>query len=183
MATLELPSPEALRQLLTYDPESGVFHWKFRNGSCSYTRAFNTRFAGKAAFATRDGNGYFAGQILGITLKAHRVAWAIHFGWWPREMIDHINGVRSDNRISNLRDVTYAQNGKNVGPKRKALNLPTGVSTRPHLKSRPFVARIELNGRPHHLGCFATADDAHKAYLSAAAKNGFSSRHGKSKER
>ena len=113
-------TPAMLRQLLDYDPETGLFVWRPRDASWftdamrtadQQARGWNTTFAGKSALTHRK-KGYLQGVILGCGFSAHRVALAIQYGHWPK-YIDHINGVPSDNRICNLRDVTSKENQRN----------------------------------------------------------------------
>jgi HNH endonuclease len=114
MAIRELPSPEVLRQLLRYEPDTGKLFWlprtpdQFEPGyrhpewNC---RHWNSKYAGKEAFtASRPG---------GVNFRAHRVIWAIVYGVDPCDIIDHINGDPSDNRIENLRTATPRQNSQN----------------------------------------------------------------------
>lgn len=106
MAKKSLPSPELLRKLLDYDPETGVLTWKERPRdffeSDRNWRWWNTRFSGASALSAIEGGGYKSGRIFGRPTKAHRVAWAIMNGSWPTGEIDHVNGDKTDNRISNL---------------------------------------------------------------------------------
>lgn len=96
---------------------------------------------------------------------AHRVAWLLHFGFWPDQELDHINGIKDDNRISNLREVTHAENMQN---RTKAMrSSSTGV-----LGVKPFrngyIARIQRFGKRQHLGVFKTIEEASSAYRAAA---------------
>ena len=102
-----------LRDLLSYDPDTGNFRWKRRTPdmfSAGVRTAkqkcvmWNNRHAGKDAFTSVDGRGRLQGRIWAATYRAHRVAWALHYGEWPLMEIDHINGDHTDNRIANLRD-------------------------------------------------------------------------------
>lgn len=101
-------TPFELRQLVEYDPETGFLTWKPRDGNAR----FNSKLAGKPALA-QPSKGYRTGRIKGKNYKAHRAAWAVTHGEWPQGQIDHINGDRSDNRLSNLRAVSQSENGKN----------------------------------------------------------------------
>ena len=114
------PTPEELRELLRYEPETGKLYWLPRT---SGWKGFNATYAGKEAFTATDSGGYRIGSLNKARYRAHQVIWALAHGDWP-EVIDHINGDRSDNRIENLRNATDAENRKNA---RKYKNNSTGV--------------------------------------------------------
>lgn len=103
-----------VNKLLICDPVAGRLFWKrrpitaFKNGGAF--EIWNTKHAGKEAFTCKDENGYLCGGILGKKYRAHRIIWLLHYRKWPSEVIDHINGNTSDNRIVNLRDVSQAEN-------------------------------------------------------------------------
>lgn len=141
-----------LREALAYNPDTGVFTWR--------VRASKNTHIGEIAGCSRPSNGYIRISLDGGTYYAHRLAWRYAYGRWPKGQIDHINGVRTDNRISNLRDVTSAVNNHNST--RKAANSAgyTGVRMTP--KGR-YVATICRK----HLGVFDTPAQAHAAYLAA----------------
>lgn len=108
---------DRLKDAICLYEESGVLTWKDRP-RCEFNsdramNAFNSRFSGKPAFDTPHDQGYLTGRIFGVNLKAHRVVWAIYYGFWPDVDIDHINMVKSDNRVSNLRLATRSQNSMN----------------------------------------------------------------------
>lgn len=119
-------TPEILRQLLRYEPETGKLFWLERGpkwfsdkpvGQQHNANAWNAKYAGKEAFTSVGFNGYRQGSVFRQGMNLHRVAWAIHHGEWP-DHIDHINRDRLDNRICNLRSVTKAENAKNLSPRR-----------------------------------------------------------------
>ena len=98
------------------------------------------------------------------SLAAHRILWALHYGAWPAGCIDHINGLRTDNRIENLRDVPVRINTQN---QRAAMSSSkTGVLGVSKVGAR-YLARIRHQGRLHHLGSFSTSEEAHESYLRA----------------
>lgn len=176
MAKRDLPSPELLRQLLRYEPETGRLFWKprtsdqFASGKhpAAHTCAkWNSRHAGKAAFTADNGKGYLVGNVGGRSMLAHRVAFTIHTGSWPEHEVDHINGVRSDNRFSNLRGATSSENKMNRPVNATSSTGYKGVGF--DKRSGTFTATIKRNGKKRHLGTFPTAEMARDCYLRAAA--------------
>jgi len=94
-----------LREVLYYDEETGIFMWKINTGK--------KRLAGKIA-GSKMVRGYWMICVDYVQYAAHRVAWFYVTGRWPPHQIDHINGVRTDNRFVNLRLATFKQNMRNV---------------------------------------------------------------------
>lgn len=166
------PTVDDLRQLMRYDPEIGKLFWKERARkwfkSDRDMRALNTRIAGKEAFTSLDSKGYRQGKVLEFIFRAHRVAWAIETGVWPQGFIDHINGDRTDNTFSNLREATNAQNQWNSGAQVNNTSGFKGVSWRK--RESVWVASISHKKEHHFLGCFNSAEAAHAAYCEAAAR-------------
>lgn len=164
MANKIIHSVADLRQLISYDPESGVCTWKRRPASMFKTsRAYglwNTRFANKPIEA--KGSGYLRAGVYGSRYPLHRVIWAIQTGKWPSAEIDHINTVKQDNRWANLRLATKAQNARNKARKNK--HGLKGVT----FKKGRYDAQICINYKKIHLGSFDTAAEAHAAYVKAA---------------
>lgn len=145
---------EAVAVALAYDPATGEFTW--------LTRSTRTRVGDKAGCSY---NGYRFVKFQQKKLAAHRLAWLLTYRVWPENDIDHINGDRSDNRISNLRDVPRAINAQNTRRARKD-NRSSGLLgvTLDHTQ---WVARIWVAGRNKYLGRFGTKDMAHAAYIAA----------------
>lgn len=109
-------TPASLRELLSYNRETGELVWRYRAAKwferhADYS-AWNKKYAEREAFTAINGDGYLHGNVHGKTLLAHRVAFAIHYGEWP-DHIDHINHDRTDNRLENIRSVTQAENNRN----------------------------------------------------------------------
>lgn len=178
-------SVELLRQLLAYDPETGVLTWRKRPPSLfdasKYSQdraaaAWNSRFAGKPAMNAPDSKGYLNGGIFARTYLTHRVVWAIHYGEWPNVEIDHINHDGTDNRIANLRLVSSAGNKLNLPRRRSNKTGVTGVFF--NKQTRKFHAYIKRDGQRRHLGCFGTKDAATAARKSAERELGFHPNHG-----
>jgi hypothetical protein len=144
-----------LRELLDYNQSTGEFTWKVTRGRMAK--------AGGIAGA-KHGENYILIMISGRTHKAHRLAWMYVYGDWPVGFIDHINGVRHDNRISNLRDVTRSENMQNQRkPRRKNPYIGASWCKRRKL----WIAQINVNGGNKFLGYYEKAEEAHAAYVAA----------------
>ncbi|MGJ0639467.1 HNH endonuclease signature motif containing protein [Xenorhabdus bovienii] len=145
-----------LKSMLSYDPETGLFTWIKRNS--------NRVKIGDIAGSVND-NGYIDIRIHGRLMRAHRLAWLYMHGEWPREVIDHINGVRDDNRISNLRDVSHSINMLNTSEKSSSKSGYRGVSWCHDTKK--WRAKIQIGDKYHHLGRYHDIEDALQAYKKA----------------
>ena len=148
---------ELLRGLLDYDPDTGIFCWRVSRGN---------RIKVGAAAGTVSSNSYAVIKINGMPFKAHRLAWLHFHGVWPEHQIDHIDENKSNNRISNLRDVPQSMNQHNaIKPRKDGTSGYRGVSWDKG-KSR-WRAQIEVNGQKQYIGLFDTPKAAHAAYLAA----------------
>lgn len=179
MASKALPSPEVLRQLLRYDPETGKLFWLPRSRSMFSSdrsqKTWNTRNAGKEA-GLSDPASYMRVTIFGKTYLAHRICWALHHGKWPENHIDHINGVKHDNRIVNLRDCTNSENSKNS--KLPANNTSGVCGVTWDARHGYWKAQGKSLGVNYNLGSFATKSEAIEARAAFNSAHGFSDRHG-----
>ena len=146
-------------ELLDYDPLTGIFVWKVGQSN----RAQKGSRAG-----TNRGGGYRRIAIDGKLIYEHQLAWLLMKGEWPSELIDHIDGNPSNNRISNLRLASRAENAQNLGLRATNTSGRTGVSL--HRKSGKWCAYIVKDGRKYHLGLHATVSAAAAAYETAKAK-------------
>jgi len=158
-ATVNELTHEKLKSLVAYEPDSGLF----TTASVPWhSRAIIGRVLG-----TCDGAGYLRIKLNGAFYRLHRLAWFYVYGDWPNGVIDHINGICSDNRISNLRDVPRITNSQNV--KKARLNNMSGLLgvTSPKGTERLYRAYIKTNGIRTALGAFETANQAHEAYVNA----------------
>lgn len=151
-------SLDALNKLLSYNPDTGVFTWKQTRGKA--------KIGGNAG--TVVAHGYIEIKVSGTMYKAHRLAWLMHYGVWPIGQIDHVNRIRSDNRIFNLRDVNQNNNQMNSGVRKDNTSGFKGVSYMP--KYRKWRAYIRVNNKLRHLGCFETPELASKAYQDEFSK-------------
>jgi len=144
-----------LHDVLSYDPETGEFTWKV-------SPAYNIP-AGSRAGCPNPQNGHAYIRIGGKAYGAHRVAWFMTYGEWPREYVDHIDGNPLNNRIANLREASHKDNCRNRKGMRQGLK---GAYLR--RKDGWYVAKIRVDGRLIHIGCFPTERQAHEAYVAAA---------------
>lgn len=150
---------EEIRARLDYDPETGVFTYKY-----AVARCIKVGFVAGAI----DTSGHRQIKVFGRGYSAHRLAWLYVHGEWPALHIDHINGVKDDNRIANLRLATRSQNLHNRKNLRNNTSGYKGVSWNRTLKK--YQAYIGCNGKIKHLGFFEKAKDAHDAYCVAALR-------------
>jgi len=148
---------ERLRELLHYDLETGVFTWRIRP-------AYNVQIGDLAG--SQDTKGYIRIQIDGKLYKAHRLAWFYVTGAWPVNQIDHRNGVRNDNRFSNIREADHYLNAQNQRrPRSDNTSGFLGVSW--SKAERKWDARIMTNGKSCFLGLFDCPKAAYQKYIIA----------------
>ena len=112
--------------------------------------------------------GYRQIMVDGVRYAGHRLVWLLHHGCFPEHEIDHINGDRDDNRISNLREATKSENQQNIGGSRK--HSKTGLVGASYHAGNRWKAQIRVNGKKYHLGLFSSPEEAHLAYLRAKAE-------------
>ena len=145
-----------LRELLQYDPETGIFIW--------IKKPPQSRKIGIEAGCNSCGYCYI--HLKNKRYAAHRLAWLYIYGNFPQLSIDHINGNGLDNRISNLREATATQNSHNVyGPQSNNTSGYLGVHWVHH--KRKWRSAIVVNNKKVSLGYFFTREAAYEAYLSA----------------
>ena len=152
---MELMTPEMVRYLFDYCPETGVI----RNRTWRSNRAK----AGQVAGSIHQ-QGYRIIRVAKKHYRGHWIAWAHFYGDWPTDQVDHMNGIRDDNRICNLRACSGAANSQNIVVERRTTDMPQGVT---RLPSGNYSARIKINRKHTHIGVYSTCEAAHDAYLSA----------------
>lgn len=159
-------TPQELRELIEYDPATGAMLWRQRDEhhmpDLRARASWNARYAGKPVSSYRNEWGYNVFSVGSRKFQAHRVAWAIHYGEWPEDQIDHINRDPADNRIDNLRSVSLAENLRNKGSYRNNTSGYKGVTW--HKSSGKWMAQLKVSGRNIHLGLFDDPAEAHAAY-------------------
>lgn len=179
-------SPSELATLIVPDAENGKLFWLPRDlclfadhkfgGREVACKRWNGLYAGKEAFTAINSRGYHHGCIYHRNYVAHRVIWALHYGSWPSDFIDHLNGDRKDNRIVNLRVVSYAQNSRNMSVSTRNKSGVCGVYWSP--KQGKWRAQIRVSGKCVELGSYVDIDEAAAARSKAKAHFGFTERHG-----
>ncbi len=149
-------SVDELKEMFSYNAETGVVSWAKISKQSSMV-------VGQRAGSVKA-NGYIRIQIGKNMIQAHRVAWALHYGVWPTGSIDHINRNRADNRISNLRECSHAENMMNRGA---SYNNKTGLKGVSRQKGG-YRASIGVGGKNIKLGSYGTPEQAFFAYVEAA---------------
>ena len=156
---IEMLTQEQLKEFLSYDPDTGIFTWL--KAACNSVRV------GSVA-GCLDTYGYIRIKRARKQYGAHRLAFLYMTGEFPVDQVDHINGVRNDNRWLNLRQATGSQNMSNQG---KPITNTSGFKGVFWNKSaKKWLAQIGHMNRVIYLGLFTTPEAAHQAYIAAAEK-------------
>ena len=151
---------EFVRSILDYDPATGALSWKHSPGR-------NNPYVGKPITSVSN-RGYSRLGICGHRYLSHRIIWLLMTGTWPSDEIDHISGVRNDNRWVNLRGATHVENGRNS--KISTTNTSGSKGVHWDIRNNKWQARILLNGKRKNLGRFTDIKAATAVYENAAAE-------------
>ena len=144
---------ELVRELFDYDPETGALTWK------SYASI-------KRCSLHPNNKGYLRVGIDGKSYLQHRLCWLHFYGSLKVVQINHINRIKTDNRIVNLRNVSQSENLQNRMLTKKNKTGFKGVTLSQNRKK--FIAQIQIGGKKINLGRFATPERAYMAYQTAA---------------
>lgn len=152
---------DRLKEVLSYDPETGEFTWR----STGPGRRPNRKAGSK------NNLGYMVVTIDRQFFLVHRLAWFYVTGAWPKKQLDHINGDRTDNRFVNLRETDWQGNQQNL-PATNGKGRLRGATklNNPTFRSTKYAANIKHNRQQIYLGIFSTEQEAHEAYLKAKAE-------------
>lgn len=172
-----------LKELLEYAPDTGDLFWLPRPldafPSLNAWAAWNARYSGAKA-GTILSNGYLALKLNGLPRKAHRIIWCLFHGEcaaYPECEIDHINGNKLDNRITNLRRVSHSENCRNRKKYKSNSSGVMGVSW--NRFTQKWTAYIGQGGKNHLLGGFNTFEEACTARSTAERDLGYHVNHGR----
>jgi hypothetical protein len=143
---------QRLKEVLHYNPKTGVFTW-IKNSNIA---------------SSKSPHGYLRVYVDGTSFYQHRLAWFYVNGCWPENEIDHINGVRTDNRINNIRLATRSENEMNTKMRSDNSSGVKGVSW--YASRGRWVAEIRLQGKNIWLGQFEELKDAENAIRKARPK-------------
>ena len=135
-------------------------YFEYRDGHLWWIKHRNSTIVGRQFGCNKDG--YRFGTFKYKTYKEHRLIWLYHYGEWPKDQLDHINGVRDDNRIENLREVNNQQNHLNLGSHTDAKSKYKGVHW--FKRDNKWQSQIMYKGKRFHLGYFDTEIEAAIAY-------------------
>lgn len=150
-----------VRELLDYDPETGLLRWKVNRSNVA---------AGSVAGCEK--RTYVMLSVDDTLYRAHRVIWLWMTGSWPKSFVDHKDLNKKNNAWGNLREATKSDNQANMPPSRANTSGLKGASRyRAGEKyGKPWQSSISKHGKTYHLGHFATAEQAHEAYMAAAER-------------
>jgi hypothetical protein len=174
----EVPRLEFVKHFLYHDG-FGILYWRddIRKG---YRRLREGLIAG----SLNTGDGYIYVMLNGYSYAAHLIIWLLETGHWPKDELDHVNGIRSDNHFDNLREASNVENAQNVAAKPRG-KCGFGVSFRPYFSdngkhytvSKPYEVSISVHDpitgkrKRIFLGSFKTNEEAELVYLEAKAKH------------
>ena len=153
-----------IKDNLRYDSDTGDLWWIKRNKGRCFDKPVGTfdKITGYVRVGCTSG-GVFRSYL------AHRLAWFLYHGDWPKEDIDHINNIRDDNRIVNLREATRRENHGNRKVLEGGSSKYKGVSW--YKRYCNWIAKIKINYKQIHLGYYTTEEEAALAYNKAALEH------------
>jgi len=173
-----------LHECFELDADTGILVWKARPvhhfKAPKYQKRHHTLYAGKEVGNTSS-EGYRVVRVTWngkrLEWKQHRIVWAMHYGYWPTKNIDHIDGNKANNVITNLREVTDQENAKNRGIPKNNTSGHIGVHWDKFTSK--WKASIQVNGERILIGRYINIEDASAARQAAEIEYGFHENHGK----
>lgn len=158
-----------IKQSLSYNPFTGDFTWRIRPS--------NRIQIGGIAGTVNPSHGYHQIRLDNKKWYSHRLAYVLMLGKLPDDQVDHLNGIRHDNRWINLRQADQGINSKNLRLPKRNTSGHIGVSW--YKKRKTWETYIRVDGHLHHLGCYKNLNDAIAARTEADIFYGFNQNHGK----
>lgn len=149
---------EYIRECIAYDKDTGDLTWKKKVST-------KVKVGSKVGCVHKDG--YLRVKLNGKYYLGHRLIWALVYGKLPEKFIDHINGIKNDNRLCNLRELSHSENMQN---RFKASSHSASGFIGSSKNGRRYQAQIVIDKKKHYIGCFDTAEEAHAAYMEAKRK-------------
>lgn len=165
---------EYLKSILHYNPDTGVFIWKVNIYSGMNYNICHIKFGDIAN--SISSHGYIRISINKKRYQAHRLAWLYVYGEFPKDQIDHVNHIKTDNRIANLRCVSSQENNKNSSKRKDNTSGHVGVVWHKHLNK--WQAQIKVNQKNIYLGLFEDLSEAIGARKQAEINYNFHNNHG-----
>lgn len=168
-----------LRSVVNCNIETGIVTWKAREITGRLSKTWNTRYVDKLCGSINK-DGYWRVNVTYNSKEffvfIHRLVWFIAYGELPVEQIDHINQVRTDNRILNLREVTSGENNRN---RKITSNNTSGIVGVAYSKQKKkWIARVTVNGKVNYLGYYDDISVAETVVKDFRKLNGFTDLHG-----
>ncbi len=160
-------TPKNIKDIFDYDHETGLLRWKINRGR-------NIKLG--SVTGSVNSEGYLQSTFCGKKYKTHRLIFTWVNGRWPKAEIDHANGIRTDNRISNLREVSRSENRKNLRLIKTNTSGYIGVSW--NKDCHKWRATIQADNKKIHLGYFIHLSNAIQVRKTASVKYGFHKNHG-----
>jgi len=154
---------ERVRALFAYDPETGELRYRVDIWFGRHRDMLRVR-AGDIAGSVFKSNGYRHVRVDGRQYLAHRIAFLIMTGRWPADQLDHIDGIKTNNAWSNLREASNRMNQEN---QRRVQRSNTHGFLGVTRDGNRWRAKIQVDGHHRHLGVYETPEEAHQAYLKA----------------
>ena len=154
--TTQILTQELLRHLLDYSPDTGELTWRAKPSR-------GVKIGRQAGTPTSEG--YLALQINKKKMYAHRAIWLHVHGVWPPEEIDHINHIRNDNRLCNLRLANRLENSHNTRKHAKSVSGHKGVAW--HSRNKKWQVQMRFCNKTYYIGQFLDLQDASQARFQA----------------